>query len=171
MSGRSDAPATLNELEAFLRQPDAVLEPTIVERLKQYVMCQGQPQQAVEYLTDGYQGDLRRGLVLSWGRQGRAGVRGWQCLAGRTPRLLLFFDALAVLDAGYAQMAVLMCQWLASTATPGEERSPEQPPAPPMDEACLLRVSTARREVACVCNVCASGPGPGGMCAGGNGCQ
>lgn len=51
-----DHSSTLNELEAFLRQPDAIMEPSIVDRLREYVMANGHPQQAVEYLSDSYQG-------------------------------------------------------------------------------------------------------------------
>ncbi|PRW60315.1 Negative elongation factor D [Chlorella sorokiniana] len=46
----------LNELEAQLRQPDAVMEPGIMDRLREYVMANGHPQAAVEYLTDSYVG-------------------------------------------------------------------------------------------------------------------
>lgn len=51
-----DEVATLNEVEAYLRAPDAIMEPDIVDRLRCYVQAQGHPQQAVEFLSDGYQG-------------------------------------------------------------------------------------------------------------------
>ncbi|KAL6780396.1 hypothetical protein ACKKBF_B13315 [Auxenochlorella protothecoides x Auxenochlorella symbiontica] len=93
-----DHSSTLNELEAFLRQPDAIMEPSIVDRLREYVMANGHPQQAVEYLSDSYQ--------------------------------------------GYAQMAVLVCQWLAAVQHGAAENDPGTPRAasqPPLDEASCLR--------------------------------
>ena len=48
----------LNELEAQLRQPDAVMEPGIMDRLRDYVMANGHPQAAVEHLTDSYVGEF-----------------------------------------------------------------------------------------------------------------
>jgi hypothetical protein len=47
----------LNELEAVLRQADAVMEPDIMDRLRQYVVANGHPQAAVEYLTESYVGE------------------------------------------------------------------------------------------------------------------
>ncbi|RMZ53126.1 hypothetical protein APUTEX25_005115 [Auxenochlorella protothecoides] len=94
-----DHSSTLNELEAFLRQPDAIMEPSIVDRLREYVMANGHPQQAVEYLSDSYQ--------------------------------------------GYAQMAVLVCQWLAAVQHGAAGNDPGTPRAasqPPLDEASCLRV-------------------------------
>lgn len=66
-AGSDDAAAAeqqrrLNELEAQLRQPDAVMEPGIMERLRDYVMANGHPQAAVEHLTDSYVGELHAGL-------------------------------------------------------------------------------------------------------------
>ena len=48
--------AELNQLEQFLRQPDAVMEPSILEKLKQYVTKGGNPRDVVEMLTDNYVG-------------------------------------------------------------------------------------------------------------------
>ncbi len=64
--GSADAAAAeqqrrLNELEAQLRQPDAVMEPGIMDRLRDYVMANGHPQAAVEHLTDSYVGEPRPG--------------------------------------------------------------------------------------------------------------
>ena len=50
--------AELNQLEQFLRQPDAVMEPSIVEKLRQYVAKKGNPKDAVEMLTDNYIGSF-----------------------------------------------------------------------------------------------------------------
>lgn len=64
--GSADAAAAeqqrrLNELEAQLRQPDAVMEPGIMDRLRDYVMANGHPQAAVEHLTDSYVGEPQPG--------------------------------------------------------------------------------------------------------------
>ncbi len=48
--------AELNQLEQFLRQPDAVMEPSILEKLRQYVAKGGNPRDVVEMLTDNYVG-------------------------------------------------------------------------------------------------------------------
>ncbi|EFN60006.1 hypothetical protein CHLNCDRAFT_133173 [Chlorella variabilis] len=57
----------LNELEAVLRQGDAVMEPAIMERLREYVMANGHPQAAVEYLTESYVGYAQMAsLVCRW---------------------------------------------------------------------------------------------------------
>lgn len=128
MAAKPDAAATLNELEAFLRQPDAVLEPTIVERLKEYVMCHGQPQQAVEYLTDGYQGERR------WSK--KIVAMNLVCVYSDKP--------VHTIPTGYAQMAVLMCQWLASATAGGDDRSTEAPGPPLLDGADCLRVCITR---------------------------
>ncbi|KAL4427705.1 hypothetical protein ABPG75_001794 [Micractinium tetrahymenae] len=57
----------LNELEAQLRQPDAVMEPGIMDRLRDYVMANGHPQAAVEHLTDSYVGYAQMAsLVCRW---------------------------------------------------------------------------------------------------------
>ena len=68
----------LNELEAVLRQGDAVMEPAIMERLREYVMANGHPQAAVEYLTESYVGGCRaRGARHGCGGGRRApGARG-----------------------------------------------------------------------------------------------
>ena len=50
--------AELNQLEQFLRQSDAVMEPSILEKLKQYVTKGGNPRDVVEMLTDNYVGKL-----------------------------------------------------------------------------------------------------------------
>ena len=49
--------AELNQLEQFLRQPDAVMEPSILEKLRQYVARGGNPRDVVEMLTDNYVGE------------------------------------------------------------------------------------------------------------------
>lgn len=47
----------LTQLEQFLRQPDAVMEPNIMEKLRQYVAKGGSPRDVVEMLTDSYIGE------------------------------------------------------------------------------------------------------------------
>lgn len=71
-AGSDDAAAAeqqrrLNELEAQLRQPDAVMEPGIMDRLRDYVMANGHPQAAVEHLTDSYVGKLACSKQGDWG--------------------------------------------------------------------------------------------------------
>lgn len=75
MSGQSEDPsmdltdhaARLNELEAVLRQPDAVMEPNILKNLREYVVAQGHPQQAVEFLTENYVGYAQMAsLACGW---------------------------------------------------------------------------------------------------------
>lgn len=62
-----DVSSRLNELEAVLRQPDSVMEPTILDSLREYVLSQGQPQQAVEFLTESYVGYAQMAsLACSW---------------------------------------------------------------------------------------------------------
>ena len=57
----------LNQLEACLRKPDAVMEPDILTTLGDYIRENGNPTQAIEYLTDGYVGYAQMGsLLCSW---------------------------------------------------------------------------------------------------------
>lgn len=48
--------AELNQLEQVMRQPDAVMEPGILVKLRQYVAKGGSPRDVVEMLTDSYVG-------------------------------------------------------------------------------------------------------------------
>ena len=48
--------AELNQLEQYMRQPDAVMEPTILDKLRQYVSGGGNPRDVVEMLSDNYVG-------------------------------------------------------------------------------------------------------------------
>lgn len=48
----------LNQLEDFLRQPDAVMEPNILSVLRRYISDKGRPADAVEMLCDSYAGSL-----------------------------------------------------------------------------------------------------------------
>lgn len=62
-----DSAARLNELEATLRQPDAVMEPSILASLRDYVKAQGHPKHAVEILTENYVGYAQMAnLACSW---------------------------------------------------------------------------------------------------------
>jgi len=62
-----DSAARLNELEATLRQPDAVMEPNILASLRDYVKAQGHPKHAVEILTENYVGYAQMAnLACSW---------------------------------------------------------------------------------------------------------
>ena len=53
---RPDSATRLNVLEAILRKPDAVMEPAIMNSLREYVVAGGHPQHAVELLTEHYVG-------------------------------------------------------------------------------------------------------------------
>ena len=66
-SDRPDSAARLNQLEAQLRQPDAVNEPSVLNLLREYVVANGHPQQAVELLTENYVGYPQIAtLACSW---------------------------------------------------------------------------------------------------------
>lgn len=57
----------LHRLESFLRRPDAVMEPTILDTLRDYVIAQGDPRQAVKLLTENYVGYAQMAtLVCKW---------------------------------------------------------------------------------------------------------
>lgn len=85
-AAQPDPSSKLNELEAFLRQPDAVMEPNIMEHLREYVMANGHPQQAVEYLTDSYVGFAQMSsLVCHWIKLTEEGGEGVEASA-TTPR-------------------------------------------------------------------------------------
>jgi len=56
--------AELNQLEQLLRQPDAVMEPGILEKLRQYVAKGGSPRDVVEMLADNYVGEPFFGLCV-----------------------------------------------------------------------------------------------------------
>ena len=58
-----DQVTELNQLELFLRQPDAVMEPNIMEKLRQYVAKGGSPRDVVEMLTDSYVGKALAGCT------------------------------------------------------------------------------------------------------------
>lgn len=49
----------LNELEQFLRQEDAVMEPNILSVLRRYISDEGNPATVVEMLSDNYAGALK----------------------------------------------------------------------------------------------------------------
>lgn len=57
--------AELNQLEQLLRQPDAVMEPGILENLRQYVAKGGSPRDVVEMLADNYVGEPFFGLCVA----------------------------------------------------------------------------------------------------------
>jgi hypothetical protein len=48
----------LNQLEEFLRQPDAVMEPNILSVLRRYISDNGKPAEVVEMLSDSYAGPI-----------------------------------------------------------------------------------------------------------------
>lgn len=54
-------PSDLNALELYLRQPDAILEPGILDVLRRYVADGGKPSSVVELLTEYYTGAYAAG--------------------------------------------------------------------------------------------------------------
>ena len=50
-----DNPAK-NQCELELRQPDAVMEPGVLEVITRYIKASGQPSDAVTFLTEHYVG-------------------------------------------------------------------------------------------------------------------
>jgi TH1 protein len=52
-----DVATELNQLEAFLRQPDAIMEPRILDVLRRYVSDGGTPMTVVEFLSENYVGE------------------------------------------------------------------------------------------------------------------
>jgi hypothetical protein len=99
--GAENHAARLNELEAFLRAPDAIMEPNITNKLREYIMAQGKPPQAVEFLTEGYVGEgssrgvaaglhsMHAGQVKLQAACGRSCKRDWgeSCHAGGHVRI------------------------------------------------------------------------------------
>jgi hypothetical protein len=58
----------LNELEQFLRQEDAVMEPNILSVLRRYISDGGNPATVVEMLSDNYAGTSSFTISHSAGR-------------------------------------------------------------------------------------------------------
>lgn len=54
----------LNQLEGVLQKPDAVMEPDILSKLISYAKNNGDPRQAIEYMSDGYVGYAQAGSLL-----------------------------------------------------------------------------------------------------------
>lgn len=48
----------LAELEAQIRAPDSILEPSVLDLLKDYLRAGGKPQSAIEDLSEAYTGML-----------------------------------------------------------------------------------------------------------------
>ena len=59
--------AELNQLEQFLRQPDAIMEPNILDVLRRYVSDGGNPATVVEMLSDNYVGEQSLGPAQTSG--------------------------------------------------------------------------------------------------------
>lgn len=53
----------LNRVEADLRRKDAIMEPGVMDKLRQYVKAGGQPSTAIEMLSENYKGALEHGDV------------------------------------------------------------------------------------------------------------
>lgn len=46
----------LSELENFMRAPDAIMEPSVMAKINEYLSAGGQPQVAIESLSEHYEG-------------------------------------------------------------------------------------------------------------------
>eukprot|EP00898_Chlorokybus_atmophyticus_P007824 jgi/Chlat1/8042/Chrsp73S07517 len=57
----------MEEIEALLKAPDAITETTILELLGRYIAAGGEPQRAVQFLSEGYRGYAQMTqLVCEW---------------------------------------------------------------------------------------------------------
>jgi hypothetical protein len=119
---------SLLELEAKLREKDAIMERNTVQTLREYVAAGGKPATAIDLLSDNYRGARRgvaggRGAQLPSLRGARARVRA-RGFRGRflrlrrraPPRALITAHARALAHTGYAQMTSLVCRWLEDTS-------------------------------------------------------
>lgn len=53
----------LSELENFMRAPDAIMEPSVMAKINEYLSAGGQPQVAIESLSDHYEGGCNQHTV------------------------------------------------------------------------------------------------------------
>lgn len=53
-----DGSNLLSELEAQLRAPDSIMEPGVLDLLKDYLRAGGKPSAAIEDLSENYEGGL-----------------------------------------------------------------------------------------------------------------
>lgn len=90
---QQDSQHVLSSYEELLRRPDFVLEPRCYPTIVGFRGAGGKPETAVEFLSDGYVGEGDDACV-------------WRALSGASSFKLL------VCNAGYPQMASLVCQWL-----------------------------------------------------------
>lgn len=56
MAQNDEAGTVLSELESKLRAPDSILEPGVLDLLKDYLRAGGKPQAAIEDLSENYSG-------------------------------------------------------------------------------------------------------------------
>ena len=68
MQQRANHVAELNQLEQFLQQPDAIMEPNILDVLRRYVSAGGEATVVVEMLSDNYVGKRSSHLGKCCGR-------------------------------------------------------------------------------------------------------
>ncbi len=118
--------AELNQLEQFLRQPDAIMEPNILDVLRRYVSDGGNPATVVEMLSDNYVGasdGVREASMHTahWGcwytlasaQRVVASIR--HTLPGDSPSAHGWWRHIAANSegrpAGFAQMASLVVSW------------------------------------------------------------
>ena len=110
MSAAATNSARLKILEKQLEKKDAVMEPKILDRVKEYVGLGGNPQEAIRYLVDNYKGvsppkfyfNILSVFIVT---------RNIYCV------WLYYF-------LGMAQMVSLTCQWIEITEPPEERGKP-----------------------------------------------
>lgn len=130
----------LNQLEDFLRQPDAVMEPNILSVLRRYISDNGKPAEVVEMLSDSYAGELAESPSST----------GTTCLHCLAQQMLLLTADKSHASAGYAQMASLVVEW--TKGLQDEELAEESASIAAFDEAYYLRVDTytSLRQIRCL---------------------
>jgi negative elongation factor C/D len=120
---------SLLELEAKLREKDAIMEQNTCQTLREYVAAGGKPATAIDLLSDNYRGAWadgarfgvcaqarvrRRFARVSGGRRVRAALQRLRAARMRlhTPHAHTHAHA----RTGYAQMTSLVCRWLEDTS-------------------------------------------------------
>lgn len=105
---------TIKQLELLFRQPDAVMEPGIFDKIKTYVAAGGNAPNAVQDLSDGYQGAYLPGWTVQQSWHSSA----WFPLADHIEFLCW---------PGYGPMSSLVVEWtrqLAGRAPPAISSEP-----------------------------------------------
>lgn len=132
---QGDQVEELNQLEIFLRQPDAVMEPNILSVLRRYISDKGRPADAVEMLCDSYAGLLSMYRFLE--------ANTITVSQGEHVQSTYTLTNLHI-AAGYAQMASLVVDWTKELQDEGNLGDGSASVAA-FDEAYYLRVSRFKK--------------------------